>query len=668
MLPSKNPTSLLILLLFVCSSQRVISSQLRVSKAQALLKNTNSVDMIHAAEADDIEKIEKLLAQGFSINSVNSLGHTPLYVATWQGRFKVVLYLLTNNADTSVQVKSGDSLMHAAVFSSKKELIMALRLKGVPTNSLNRDNIAPFQFALQLGLTEIAYELIIDDKSETPLVRAVLAGDRQEVMQLIQNNASIDQCGSNGMAPLHIAAFIGDADMADILMEKGATPGIKDSREATPLHLAVQSGARGIVSSLLKKNNSLAQECDKDNYAPIERALRFERCDIVEELLPFWPSLSGPDPAGVALIHLATVYKNLTMVRFLKNKGADWTTKLIPKGLNEKRPTFEKATTPGAKKKEWSILEIAASIDFAELVKELLASGEFGGVDEIRREWMTLLHIAAQSNAADVIIVLTDLGAQINAVTIDAVGNTPLHEAVTEGHETVVKLLLANGALVNLPNANGMTPYFLAVIKYHSNCAYFLAKQGAIKDRVVRRTAPFFHAIRIGHVEGVRTFLERGSSVSEVGEDGRITFLAAHFHNQEKVVLLLLEYAEAGPQEVRDEIISLKKSDTDSVLHQAASQGILVIVQRLVAWGAEVNSVLKVSNDISLFPQTPLYYAVQGGHDRIVQFLIDKGADTTIHDERGTTLIDIATTHGRSTCMELLEKILNVGLSKDKSL
>ena len=40
--------------------------------------------------------------------------------------------------------------------------------------------------------------------------------------------------------------------------------------------------------------------------------------------------------------------------------------------------------------------------------------------------------------------------------------NTPLHIAAKHGHLLIVKFLLENGALPNLANGNGLSPYELA--------------------------------------------------------------------------------------------------------------------------------------------------------------------------------------------------------------
>jgi len=57
--------------------------------------------------------------------------------------------------------------------------------------------------------------------------------------------------------------------------------------------------------------------------------------------------------------------------------------------------------------------------------------------------------------------ILTREGQEVNEQT-QTLRNTSLHIAAKHGHLLIVKFLINNGALPNLNNANGFTPYELA--------------------------------------------------------------------------------------------------------------------------------------------------------------------------------------------------------------
>lgn len=57
-------------------------------------------------------------------------------------------------------------------------------------------------------------------------------------------------------------------------------------------------------------------------------------------------------------------------------------------------------------------------------------------------------------------------------------GNTALHIASLAGQEEVVKILIQNGASVNVQSQNGFTPLYMAAQENHDRvCKYLLANQ-----------------------------------------------------------------------------------------------------------------------------------------------------------------------------------------------
>lgn len=94
----------------------------------------------------------------------------------------------------------------------------------------------------------------------------------------------------------------------------------------------------------------------------------------------------------------------------------------------------------------------------AALVRESLSEG---ANPNKKFEGNPAIYMAARFGNNDVIVVLLEYGADINAKT-DIAGRTALHEAALQGHLSTVKLLLERGADVNAKNRHGRTPLYYA--------------------------------------------------------------------------------------------------------------------------------------------------------------------------------------------------------------
>jgi cytohesin len=80
----------------------------------------------------------------------------------------------------------------------------------------------------------------------------------------------------------------------------------------------------------------------------------------------------------------------------------------------------------------------------------------------------TPLHVAARKGHADILQLLLNHGASVNAE--DDFGNTPLPRATSGGHDDIVQLLLNNGADVNAVDDNDVTPLHEAAFRGHVKC------------------------------------------------------------------------------------------------------------------------------------------------------------------------------------------------------
>jgi ankyrin repeat protein len=89
---------------------------------------------------------------------------------------------------------------------------------------------------------------------------------------------------------------------------------------------------------------------------------------------------------------------------------------------------------------------------------------------------LTPLHLAAAHCRTNVVLLLLDEGAKVNARAKG--GATPLHLAAQEGCVDVVTILLARGAKINARDDKGYTPLKRAELWHQDAAAQILRQHG----------------------------------------------------------------------------------------------------------------------------------------------------------------------------------------------
>ncbi len=84
---------------------------------------------------------------------------------------------------------------------------------------------------------------------------------------------------------------------------------------------------------------------------------------------------------------------------------------------------------------------------------------------------------ASEYNQEDIVKLLLNNGANVNLTSEH--GITPLFVASVNGHENIVKLMLKNGANANFANNRGITPLMEASANGHKNIVELLLNNGA---------------------------------------------------------------------------------------------------------------------------------------------------------------------------------------------
>uniref|UniRef100_A0A7M4F4B4 Serine/threonine-protein kinase TNNI3K n=1 Tax=Crocodylus porosus TaxID=8502 RepID=A0A7M4F4B4_CROPO len=257
--------------------------------------------------------------------------------------------------------------------------------------------------------------------------------------------------------------------------------------------------------------------------------------------------------------------------------------------------------------------------DNAELLTALMHGG--ADIQQVGYGALTALHIATIAGHHEAVDILLQHGAFVNVQ--DAVFFTPLHIAAYYGHEQVTRLLLKFGADVNATGEVGDRPLHLASAKGFLNITKLLMEEGSKADANAQDNedhVPLHFCCRFGHHEIVKFLLQSNFEVQPhvVNIYGDTPLHLACYNGKFEVVKEIIHLS--GTESLTKENIF-----SETAFHSACTYGKNI----------ELVKFLLDQNVISINHQgrdghTGLHCACYHGHIRLVQFLLDNGADMNL--------------------------------------
>jgi ankyrin repeat protein len=123
----------------------------------------------------------------------------------------------------------------------------------------------------------------------------------------------------------------------------------------------------------------------------------------------------------------------------------------------------------------WSPLHLAAHYGHSAIVELLLHNNAPVDLRSTNQMANTALHAALAGRRAEVVKILLDAGADVDAKQHG--GWTPLHSAAANGDRAMVDLLLARGAKPSAANDAGVTAAAFARERGHAEIAEYLERR-----------------------------------------------------------------------------------------------------------------------------------------------------------------------------------------------
>lgn len=154
------------------------------------------------------------------------------------------------------------------------------------------------------------------------------------------------------------------------------------------------------------------------------------------------------------------------------------------------------------------------------------------------------LHFIASTEEDDTLLDLKDKLKKENINERDHNGNTPLMWAALFGNEKMVRILLENGASLNLQNDKGETALFLSLSNQHYSITLYLMDHGAdVNIPNLEELTPLHVAVVMGNCEIVQNLIKRGAYVNSKDDSGDTALhFAVREGNYSLVELLVKEY------------------------------------------------------------------------------------------------------------------------------
>lgn len=520
-----------------------------------------------------LSKLGESEAAKASLNMRDSMGATPLFLASQRGRFTVVRQLLTAGADHSVCDNQEQSPLHVACRNGHWNIAETLLVWGAAPNAKDSAGRTPLHLALENNHLGIAL-MLLGDTTSAPIH---------------ERDVDVNSHASDGSTALIIATKGSHLNMVRILVGRGASVIWRDGNGRDVLQYAAQYGHDQVLHELLEAAKVVGSD------------------DVYQ--------------ANPSLLSLSALAGHVQVIKMLLDRGFRDTDALVL-ACQYGQTAAVKVLTPYTSSASLNAGYLrAASFQWQDTVKTLLDAG--ADINTKSSLNLTALHHIAYNSNPRLAQLLVSRGAKLDVRDISE--STPLHYAARECSVECLKILVEAGAGLNVENEKGATPLYLAATAGSEDGVGILlaAKSSfAVPQPFAGEYSTFLDlALATFKLDVFRPIVKHAADIWGPGFCLSPKALFPFLHGQKEKgrdtekVRILLEYGMDPNQEL---------GNYGSMLHYAAAWGWLELAKLLCE---------SDKTDVNLVGQkhgTPLQVAViEGGKDgpKMVELLLSRGAD-----------------------------------------
>ncbi|KNC75385.1 TKL protein kinase [Sphaeroforma arctica JP610] len=376
------------------------------------------------------------------LNWADFMDQTPLHVAAARGSANACKYLLENGANPNPVDITLNTPLDLAVAYLQPETAKIITANG---------GIASAASSHVVGL----------------LNTCCSEGNVKEVKRLINEGVPVNSADYDQRTPLHLAASEGFLEVVKALVEAGAELDSVDRWMGSALSDAIDNGHLEVAEYLMHAGANIdaggqgdviltnfMKECQKGNIEKVKKLLETNYAK------PEWV-----DQHGRSALHIAASEGHMVIVKLLVELGAEinsrdkWNmtaTDAAERGGFDTIAEFLKdqggassTSTAGVVPK---ICKAVFKDDLERLTK--ICKDENADLNACDYDRRTALHASAAKGKLSFVEVLVENGAVVNAQ--DRWGNTPLGDAVENGHDEIASYLRRHGANFNTKELGGI--------------------------------------------------------------------------------------------------------------------------------------------------------------------------------------------------------------------
>lgn len=215
-----------------------------------------------AAEHDNAELAQLLLAAGAKPDIANDYGESPLTLACANGDGPLVQKLLDAGANAKAARLNGETALMICAGNGNTDAVQRLLAKGAEVAAVDQSKgqnalmwaAAEGRSGVVKALAQHGADVNAASKGNfTPLMFASAKGDAETIKALVAAGADVNKALPDGNNPILIASNLKQPAAVAALLDSGAKPTIADKQGTTPLHSAAQAGDPELVKQLIAK-------------------------------------------------------------------------------------------------------------------------------------------------------------------------------------------------------------------------------------------------------------------------------------------------------------------------------------------------------------------------------------------------------------------------------